>query len=94
MSDDYREIMQAEIKPDIYTDDGIPEPRWEAYAEGDMDSDTFKDPIVLECTQFPAGTRVVVYVPCCPECGQDVEMCSSDECCDFDWVEWVENKYS
>ena len=93
---EYQEIMWAEAKPDVYDGENCDQirPLWEAYADGDMDSDTFDHSIELCCKTFPPGTKVVISVPCCPECGQQVEMCRTDEGCEFDWDEWVQNEYS
>ena len=96
MSTEYTEIMRAEMKPDVYGGEKCDEviPRWEAYADGDMDSDTFDHNIELDCRGFPPGTRVIISVPCCPDCGQDVEMCQQDHSCNYSWDEWVQNEYS
>ncbi len=93
---EYQNIMMAELKPDVYGGDACDEiePRWEAYADGDMDSDTFKTPIQLCCESFPPGTKVTVSVPCCPKCGQQVEICRADDDCHFDWDKWVQEQYS
>ena len=93
---EYQEIMWAEVKPDVYGGDKCDEviPRWEAYADGDMDSDTFDHLLEFCCKTLPAGAKVTVSVPCCPECQQQVEMCQPDEGCDFDWDEWVQDEYS
>ena len=93
---EYQAIMWAEMKPYVYGGQNCDEvcPMWHAFAEGDMDSDTFDHPIELCCKTFPPGTKVVVSVPCCPECGQDAEMCKADDCCGFDWDAWVHTEYS
>ena len=92
---EYTEVMRAEVKPDVYAGENCDqvEPRWEAYADGDMDSDVFYHPIELDCKTFPAGTKVLISVPCCPKCSQSVELCRDDDC-DFDWDEWVLSEYS
>ena len=93
---EYQEILWAEVKPDVYGGSSCGQviPMWEAHADGDMDSDSFDHPITLDCTGYPPGTRVSVSVPCCPECGQQVELCRDDESCEFDWDEWILIKYS
>ena len=96
MSTEYKAIMWAEMKPDVYGGEKCDEviPMWEAYGDGDMDSDTFDHNIELDCKTFPPGTRVIISVPCCPDCGQEVEMCQQDEGCAYDWDGWVQNEYS
>lgn len=93
---EYQEIMWAEMKPDVYAGDNFDqiEPLWEAYSCGDMESDTFDSPIELCCKTFPPGTKVTISVPCCPKCGQRVEICKIDEYCGFDWDEWTRTEYS
>jgi len=95
METKYFRIMSTEMKPNVYGGDdcNIHEPRWETYAEGDMDSETDHGDIVLDCKTFPAGTIVIIKTPCCPKCDMDVEMCKSTENCDFDWKEWTEDRY-
>lgn len=84
--------MWAEMKPDCYggeTCDQI-EPRWECFALGDKDSEHSAADIILDPTRFPAGTQITISVPVCPECGEQVEICT----CGFDWRAWVIEKYS
>lgn len=92
----YKKIMWAEMKPNIYAGDTCDqiEHRWEAYADGDMDSEVLTQPITLCPKAFPAGTKISISVPECPKCGQEVELCKSNEFCDFNWEEWVLNEYS
>lgn len=93
---EFQEIMHAEMKPDVYGGEKCDQvvPRWEVYGEGDMDLDFLSEPIKLDFKHFPPGTTVIVSVPCCPKCGQIVELCKSDDGCEFDWDEWVQNEYS
>lgn len=92
---EYRDVMWAEMKPDVYDGDKCDQvrPRWWAYADGDMDGD-FIEKIDIDCKHFPAGTKISVSVPCCPKCHQDADMCESDDGCDFDWKHLVECEYS
>lgn len=92
----YRTVAWAEMKPDCYGGFECDEivPMWDSYWDGDMDSDHSTDPLILDCTRFPAGTKVTIEMPCCPECGQDVEMCKLDESCSFDWEQWTLDRYS
>lgn len=89
---EYRAIMWAERKVDFYCGEKSEdaEPEWETAAEGDMDGDTIKSPLILKPSSFPAGTKVVVSIPVCPECKEDCESCE----CGFDWESWAENEYS
>ncbi len=92
----YKTIMWAEMKPDVYSGDNcdkIADPRFECFCDGDMSSEHIET-ITLAASSFPPGTKVLVELPCCPLCEQEVEMCESDDNCDFDWVEWCHNEYS
>ena len=86
---EYKTTIWAEMKPDLYDE---ARPRFECFCEGDMDSD-YVDEITLNSKQLPPGTVILVQQPCCPECGQEVDMCKPDEGCDFDWDEWCEERY-
>ena len=92
---EYKEIMWAEMKPDVYDGENCDQitPRWECYADGDMDSDYF-DEIKLHSKSFPPGTKISISVPCCPKCGVIQELCKTDEGCDFNWEDWTFNEYS
>ena len=86
--------MRAELKLDCYQGNNCDEtePYWRTYAEGDkegMDSN-FKESLELSPEAFPAGTKIIVSIPVCPECEMDCELCD----CGFDWKGWAENKYS
>jgi hypothetical protein len=85
------QVMWAEMSPDIY-EEGTPG-QWHSQCEGDMDSDHIEQ-ISLDAKDYPPGAVVKVYLPCCPRCNQDAEMCASDEGCDFNWQVWAECKYS
>jgi hypothetical protein len=89
---EYREIMWAERKVDVYCGEDCDkwEPEWETSAEGDMGDETMKTPIILDPSTFPPGTKVVISIPLCPECTEDCESCE----CGFDWEAWAENEYS
>lgn len=91
---EYKQTMWAEMKPDIYDGKNCDQvrPQWFAWADGDRDGD-FIDKLELDCKQFPPGTKVVLSVPCCPDCGEEVEMCKSDASCGFNWDDWMENEY-
>jgi len=91
----YREIMWAEMSPDLYDGDKCDEicPRWYVYAEGDMDGDYEEKLLELSPKNFPPGTKITISLPCCPKCGEDVEECRIDDDCDFDWDLWRDNEY-
>lgn len=95
MSTDYHTTMWAELSPDVYDGETCDQvrPRWHGYADGDMDSD-YSDTLEFDSKHFPPGTKVLVQEPLCPKCGQIPELCRSDECCDFDWDAWIEDRYS
>lgn len=92
MSDNYTEIMWAEMVPDCYGGDSCDQivPMWYCYALGDMGSEHSSNDIILDPKLFPAGTKIVITVPVCPECHEQVEICE----CGFDWDKWVLEKYS
>lgn len=92
---EFRQVIYWEQKPDVYAGEKCDEvrPRFWGYADGDMDGG-FDDKIELMPDRFPAGTKIIVQVPCCPDCDQDADMCKSDDSCDFDWDGWVQNEYS
>ena len=103
----YKEIMSAEMHPDVY---GGPkcdqiEPLWWGSADGDKDGPgPIGEPphgdISLRSNTFPPGTRIRVEFPECPECGEPAPpICDwgngGYKCnCGFDWKEWTEVEYS
>lgn len=92
----YRETMWAEMKPDIYGGDSCDQhiPAWECHAEGDMDAERGLSDIEFSAKHFPAGTKVVVTFPCCPDCGLDAGFAQDGTCeCGFDWKAWTEERY-
>jgi len=91
----YKTFITSEMNPDVYAGDNCDQirPRWWSYADGDMDGD-FINTLEFNCKDFPPGTRVILSLPCCPQCGQDSEMCSEYEGCDFDWKNWTDEEYS
>lgn len=91
----YKTIMWAEMKPDLYDGENCDNirSRFEIFCDGDMSSD-YVDIIKLDASTFPPGTKVLVELPCCPECGMDVELCKTYESCDFNWEEWRDDCYS
>ncbi len=88
----YHPIMWAERTTDCYAGDGCNEkrPLWKFTAEGDRGPTEDARPLILDCSKFPAGTKVHISVPVCPECEMDCEICE----CGFDWDAWVDDQYS
>lgn len=97
--------MWFTIRPDCY---GSPEcdqvePRWHCYADGDKDADEQREPLSLDASRFPPGTKIVVHEPVCPKCGEAREPNYKDgeylpgfvsKCrCGFDWDEWTLSQY-
>ena len=96
MEMEYFTIMRAEQKPDVYGGKECDEhiPMWEAYAEGDMESEHSTEPLTLDPKSFPPGTRIIIEEPVCPECHCAASVCMEVGECDFDWKEWADNLYS
>lgn len=92
---EFREVAWWEQKPDLYAGENCDEvrPRWYGYAEGDKEGG-FDEEIVLLPDRFPPGTRVVVSMPLCPQCGQIQELCQPEAECGFDWVAWRDSRFS
>jgi hypothetical protein len=95
MALDYVQIIAWEQKPDLYSGDNCDQtrPRWHGYAEGDKEGG-FDETIELTPDRFPPGTIVKVLVPACPDCGLDMQSCSENDTCDFDWDQWIQSRYS
>ena len=93
----YEEFMLVIQYPDVHDGphgDQV-RPEWRGFAEGDKDSgDSIGDSLLFAAKTFPAGTKVVVYVPLCPEC-KEVTADHGPICdCGFDWNEWTREEYS
>lgn len=94
----YELTMWAAMEPNVYAGESCDEhaPRWHAHAEGNRESEHLSI-ITLDSKTFPAGTKVSIEVPCCPECGisadfahaQNTQLCE----CGFDWKAWAEDQY-
>ncbi|WIX32530.1 hypothetical protein QO259_17225 [Salinicola sp. JS01] len=92
----YQETMWAEMKPDIYGGESCDQhvPAWECKAEGDMDVERGLKDIEFSASAFPPGTKIVVSLPCCPDCGLDAGFSQNGACeCGFDWKAWAEERY-
>lgn len=97
----YYEIMHAYQHPDVYAGPNCDQhrPRWIGSTDGDKDGDgeigNRRGHIVLNPNTFPAGTRISVSVPCCPNCGDDADSADRGKCqCGFDWKAWAANEYA
>lgn len=104
------QVMRAEVKADVYGGDECDQvtKQFEIYCDGDMDSDTNTEDIVIKLADLPPGTKISVEYPCCPECSLPREdifkqigggalkiVGHKSKCqCGFDWDEWVQNEYS
>ncbi len=96
MAVNYKETMWVEMTPNLYHGDKCNEvmPEFECYADGDMDSERGLKEVTFAANNFPPGTKIIVMEPTCPKCHQVPEMCNYDSCCDFDWDDWRDGKYS
>lgn len=91
----YKTIIWAEMKPDLYDGEHCDKikPRFEVFCDGDMSSE-YTEELLLSAKSFPAGTKISVQLPCCPKCGMDTELCqTNDDQCDFDWELWRDDMY-
>lgn len=88
-------FMWAERKTDCYDGEGCDElkPQWSTYCEGDKSGETFDEPLSLDPSQFPPGTKITVSIPVCPKCELNVELCKGSDC-SFDWKDWELSEYS
>ena len=88
---EYNHRTWAELKIDCYDGEKQDKHRkyWEAQTDGDMQSEVL-DNIDFPSNLYPAGTKITVEIPSCPECYEDSDLCS----CGFDWHGWVEDNYS
>lgn len=96
----YIETMWAEQAPDVYDGPNCDQqrPDWRGSAMGDKDGtqESIGNLIELKADTFPAGTKVVISVPICPECEESSDLANKDGKCDcgFDWKEWAGAEYS
>ena len=93
---DYTEVLRAEVKVDCYAGDDCDthEKYFNCYAEGDKQDDDSREPLVIDLRHFPAGTRISVQEPVCPECQMSASCCIEFKQCSFDWREWAEGRYT
>lgn len=102
----YRKTMWAEMAPDVYGGKSCDRivPEWLCAAEGDKDGPEKQSTIALNPRTFPPGTKVEIYEPLCPQCGEFRYPVFSPpkrgplfepKCgCGFDWDEWTREQYS
>lgn len=85
-------IMWAELKVDCYSGPCCNQHRrfWDGFGDGDKEGGEIGEVLTLAATGFPAGTKIVISIPVCPECHEDAEMCR----CGFDWHKWAEERYA
>ena len=96
---EYKAIAWIEMKPDVYSGDNLDEVKaqWSSYFDGDKDGESGMETFDLVASRYPAGTKITIEVPMCPEedCELDAEWAKNGICpCGFDWNEWVEGEYS
>lgn len=87
----FRVVMGAEMTPDCEGGEKFDEkiPLWKTWAEGDFGY--IKEPeFSINAKNFPAGTKILIKVPLCPDCEEDADMCK----CGFDWNAWIDYNYS
>ncbi len=97
----YREVMSIEQAPCVYDGPNFDEhrPNWliNEVGAGEVDFGG-ADLSAMKANCFPAGTKIVITVPLCPECEAPADLghfAESKKCdCGFDWKEWTENEYS
>lgn len=98
----YFDVYEAEQHPDVYSGPGCDEhaPCWWAWAAGDKDPEgPIGVALQFDATHFPPGTKVIVQVPCCPDCGEDARYDPVSDTfpncdCGFSWFEWADARYS
>ncbi len=90
---EYNNIAQAERKIDFYCGENCDEQeaQWDTFFYTDKDGETMSEPLELDPNNFPAGTRIFISVPLCPQCqyerSEDYQICWNDNC-DYDWSEF------
>jgi len=90
----YTTIATAEMKPDVYGGKNCEEhmPQWiGSFYDEEMDE---LGTIELDPKSFPAGTKITIEVPECPECNMDADLCQEMGECEFDWHKWADDEYS
>jgi hypothetical protein len=96
---EYNVVATGEVKVDVYCGDSCEEhkPYIETQCEGDMATEQMDD-FSFDAKRFPAGTKITVEVPTCPndDCELDAEYQDENKKCEcgFDWKVWAEEQYS
>jgi len=110
MTEFHHQVMRAEVKADCYSGKNLNQVKkqFEIYCDGDMDSDTTTEDIVIKLSDLPPGAKISVEYPCCPNCSLPREdkfkqlaggslkiVGHKAKCqCGFNWNEWVLGKYT
>lgn len=92
----YYTAQSTYMEPDVYAGDTCDQvrPRWVAYIEKEGRCDV-GELIELNAKTFPAGTRILIQIPDCPECTTSADLASDGKCeCGFDWDQWTQEQYS
>ena len=92
----FKTVNTFEMSPDMYhgRDCNEVRPRWMVGVEKEGPTE-INGSIELNPSMFPPGTRVLIQVPECPECGIDAEFATLGKCeCGFDWNEWRDSHYA
>ena len=97
----YREEMWAKQAPDVYAGSECADiqPRWALdHGKGGVDH---VSEIKLNPSHFPAGTKITISVPECPNCqvpadfNHDPNSGKTKNClCGFDWPAWTFDEFS
>lgn len=92
----YTNVDMVELEPNCYSgpDGDQIKKQWKIK---DRCGNEFENQLILEASNFPPGTRVIIEVPNCPKCDQPAEdaLEGIPDCeCGFSWENWVFNEYS
>ena len=94
---EYRTIDAAEMKPDLYAGESCDNyrPTW-VVSIPKQGEERLSGNLELDPHHYPAGTRILIEVPVCPDCDLDAEYKDiNGKCeCGFDWTAWANNQYS
>jgi hypothetical protein len=100
----YLEVMWATQAPDVYDGPNCDQfrPDWRTNELGSGEVDTGGQGILeLDAKNFPAGTKIVISVPLCPDCEESSDLAhykvpgEPGKCdCGFDWNEWTSIEFS
>lgn len=99
------QVQESVVTPDIY-EDGFP-CHFISYHDGDMSEEKHSDPVIFNVADYPAGTKITLSIPSCPDCGEVRETTykskkkgkvvvdsHASECeCGFDWINWQDENF-